>query len=471
MRDQEHSEDDRGKRPAPRRHGRGTAALRRRPILFVTVGLCAAALALALITLVPHGHRSGPPNAMADVASSAAPEVAAVMREADEVASRLIERFPNSPDALHVMAQLHNRFGRNEEAVQWWQACVTLDPAFGAAYREIGIIAQENGDFAQAADLFRKAADQDPSSSSIPAHLAEALVSLGKLEEAVGVLEKNLENHPKSMASFALLGDAQVQLKQYAEGRRNLEAAIEMAPGYTNAYYGLTTACAKLGDREKSKEYLEEFKALKARDEQAHRTQLKAQDDVRRVRSHLAQVYTNASKIYLLQEDAQAAEEHLLRAAEVDPDYVGCSQVLIWLYDRQGRRDEALAALDKLRETAPRDLSTQMTLGALSAQLGQFDAAEEAYQGAIELTPLQAGGHAALASLYLQAGRKLPEAKALALKAVALEPVARYYSVLSLACHHNGDSIGARSAIEQAIALDPDNPDYQHAREQIQETN
>jgi hypothetical protein len=67
---------------------------------------------------------------------------------------------------------------------------------------------------------------------------------------------------------------------------------------------------------------LEKFKALKARDEQTHRTELRTVDDVGRVRNHLAQVYTNASKIYLLQEDAQAAEEHLLKAAEVDPNYV-----------------------------------------------------------------------------------------------------------------------------------------------------
>jgi len=430
-----------------------------------------AVLAFSLFAVVFRGHAPGPPSVIGDVASSASPEVAAFMREADEVATRLIERFPNSPDAMHMMAQLHNRFGKNEEAVQWWQACVELDPGFSVAYREMGVIAQENGDFDLAADLLGKAAAHDPASSSIPALLAESLMSLGKLEEAVRVLEKNLENHPRSMASFALLGDAQVQLKQYARGRENLELAVEMAPDYTNAYYGLATACAKLGDREKSKEYLEKFKALKARDEETHRTQLKTVDDVRRVRGHLAQVYTNASKIYLLQEDARAAEEHLLKAAEVDPDYVECSQVLIWLYDRQGRRDEALAALARLRETAPGDLNTQMTLGSLSTQLGQFDAAEEAYQRAIELTPLQAGGYAALANLYLRAGHKLPEAKTLALKAVGLEPVARYYSVLSLACHRNGDFIGARSAIDQAVVLDPDNPDYQHAQEQIQETN
>lgn len=463
------SEDDSEKSAAVLRHGPQGGLRRRRRTLLIAGSVSAVVLALSVVTLISRSHRRRRPSAIAEAASTSSPEIAALLREADDVANRLLERFPDSQEAVNVMARLHYRVGKTEEAFKWWQACVELDPGYTEAYSAMGAIAQENGDFAQAVDLCGKAAELDPRSSSIPVHLAESLMRLGKPEEAVQVLEKNLDNHPKSMASLALLGSAYVRLKEYEKARQYLEEAIEMAPDYTNAYYGLVTACAKLADNEKSKEYLEKFKALKARDEQAHRDQLKALDDLARIRSHLAYVYAAAGKVYLANGDFGTGEEYLLKATELAPDEAECRTVLAWLYEQQGRTDEALATLADVGKRASDDLGAQMSIASAYARLERFEEAESAYRKAIELTPHQAGGYAALAELCLQTGGKLPEAKVLALKAVDLEPVARYYHTLSLACLGNGDLAGAHSAILQAIASEPDNSDYQRTRQWIEE--
>ena len=92
-----------------------------------------------------------------------------------------------------------------------------------------------------------------------------------------------------------------------------------------------------------------------------------------------------------------------------------------------------------------------------------FEEAEQAYRKAIELTPRQAGGYLALAGLYLDKGRKLPEARKLAEKAVELEPTAKNYFLLGAACLRSGDAAAARSAARQAAALDPFNSEYQQA--------
>jgi tetratricopeptide (TPR) repeat protein len=401
------------------------------------------------------------------LASNAPPEIAALVGEAAKIADRLVERFPEDPDSVAVMAWLHFRFGKSEEAVRYWRRCLELNPGYGQAHFWIGSVARDRGDHQQAAESFRKARELDPGAPQLSVHLAQALMNQGKMDEAIEVLQESLRSQPKSMPTFLLLGQIYGQLKEYDKAKKNFEAAVEMYPGFTSAYYGLADACAKLGQTEKSKEHLEKFRDLKVRDEKAHRDALKANDGVSSVRHGVAEVCTLAGKVYLSHEDPQTAEDLLRRGADLCPTHPECLQVLAWLYERQGRTDEAMATWLRAKENHPENVSVHLRLGALYLRLGQFEGAEEAFTNVIQISPHQAGGYAALANLYLQANRKLPEAKRLALKAVEQEPLARHYFLLTTACQRNGDLADARSAIEQAVALDPGNPEYRRMRDVI----
>jgi tetratricopeptide (TPR) repeat protein len=105
-----------------------------------------------------------------------------------------------------------------------------------------------------------------------------------------------------------------------------------------------------------------------------------------------------------------------------------------------------------------------MTAGSMFTELEYLDEAEEAYRGAIKLTPKMAGGYVALASFLLQTRRKLPEAKELATKATVIEPVPPNFYLLALACQASQDLDGARDAIRQAAELDPLNQEYLRLR-------
>jgi tetratricopeptide (TPR) repeat protein len=216
------------------------------------------------VLLVSGRHKPRRPNAIADKADEARPEVAVLLREASRVVDRLLDRFPDSPDALDAVAWAYRRFGQTQEAVAWayrrfgqtqeavtyWERCLQLDPGSMSAYYSLGLIAQTEGDLAKAVDDFRKAAQLDPQSSRHAVAWAESLMNMGELDEAARVLEKDLQVHPKSVPSVILAGQVYVRLRQYEKARQYLETAVEMAPDYTSAYYGLGTACAKLGDRE-----------------------------------------------------------------------------------------------------------------------------------------------------------------------------------------------------------------------------
>jgi superkiller protein 3 len=331
----------------------------------------------------------------------------------------------------------------------------------------MGVAAREAGEHAEAADLFRKALELEPGSAGLSADLADVLTKLGRLEEAAAVVQKSLEMRPRFLPSLIQLGQILLQQKEYEKAKRVLEDAIQIDPGFSNAYYGLATAYARLGDQEKSKACLEKLKALRARDTAAHQRSLKAADGVFDVVRTVADVSTAAAKVYLAYDEPAEAEQLLLRASQVYPNHAGSPQALAWLYEQQGRSDEALKTLTDLRDRLPGELSVHVRLGELYARLQQFDKAEQAYTRAIEIMPSQAESYVALADLYLQANRKLPEAKVLALKAVDLRPSADCYALLGATCQRNGDRAGARSALQHALVLDPRNAQYRRAYEML----
>ena len=430
-------------------------------VLVLLVGLVAVAL-----VYWPGG--STHPNTIADGAADAKPEVAALLREAGQIVDRLVERFPDSPDALDTIAWAHQLFGKTREAAAYWERCLELDPNSASAYYSLGSLAQDGGDMAKAAEYFREAARLEPDSSRHYARLAESLLNSGELDEAARVLEKDLEARPRSVPSLLLIGQVYVRLKDYETAREYLEKAVEMAPDYTSTYYALGTACSKLGEREKATEYLARFKLLKARDEQAHRDSLKTTRDVAEMRTAVAQVCSTAAKVYLSHGDFAAAEDHLRGALDHDPDFAEPRRILAWFYQNQGRTEEALREAAALEEKAAGNPAVCMSLGDLYSQLRMFEQAEQAYRTLVDASPYQGSGYLALARLYLQANRKIPEAGALALKAVELEPVAPHYSMLALACHRAGDRAGALAAIKEAVARDPQNPEYRRLRELIE---
>jgi len=407
-------------------------------------------------------------SVMAQVAAGASEEARPLFLEAGQVAHDLLRDFPDDAEALDAAARLYQRFRNGKDAIRCWQRSTELDPGLRAtAHAAIASVAFDAGDFEAAAEHYRSAMQEDPASSTYPVSLGEALINQGKPEEAVQVLEEDLKAHPRSMPTAALLGQAYLQVRQYEKARRHLESSVRTSPDYPAAYHGLTTACAQLGDKEKAQEYRKKFQELQSDRDKRRRQELKTKDDMARLRQTVASTYADAARVYIVRGDAQAGERLLLRARELAPNGSPWLLMLASLYERQGRRDEALAILADASQRAPRELSAQLSIAFAYSRLGSNDKAEDAYRQVIELAPHQGSSYAALAQFYLQVGQKLPEAKDLAQKAVELEPAREYWFLLSQACLRSGDRHAARRAIEQAVALDPGNDAFRRLHDQL----
>ena len=199
--------------------------------------------------------------------------------EALGLAIPLLDRYPQTPEAYGLLAWLYQRFGDTDEAADCWKQCIERLPEYPEAYYRLGRYAKEEGRDEEALQYLEKAFALAPNQlPGLHAQLGETLMNLGRMDEAVAVLEDNLDVDAASPFRLLALGHAYLQARQYEKAKDCFARTIEKAPDLTHAYYGLATACARLGQADESRQTMKEFQERKSDDLVTDRADLKSDD-------------------------------------------------------------------------------------------------------------------------------------------------------------------------------------------------
>jgi len=390
-------------------------------------------------------------------------------KEQLDVARSLLAAFPDDTNAAFLVGMAYFEQGNVVDAEEYLEKSLKFQPLRADACDHLGRIALLKGQYDTAMMLFRRAIEIDPGTPGIHFRIAKAQVFLGKLEDAVLELKKDIELFPEASDSYSLLGETYLQLKEFQKAKENFEAAIRIKPDYTKAYYGHATACARLGLKDESKESQQKFKQLEAEDQKAGRHWRQVLEPLMETHRSVAHTHTDIGRVYNEHGYPDKAEQLWQKAAILDPNNIECRFLLSALYLKNRKLPEALKLYEQLTQIDPENGVSYFFIGNINAQLNRFDEAEKAYKKVIEVAPKRSDGYRALAQLYLQLNRNLPDAKTLASRAVDLEPAAMHYFILAAACDKNGDRTGALAAIGRAVDLDPDNTQYRRTQLLIQE--
>ena len=390
--------------------------------------------------------------------------------EAFAVAGRLVESFPNDPDAFYSKAAIHNRFGDSEEAIRCWEESLKLDPEFALSYYCLGWDAYDRGQGEESVKYLRAALRLDPTIGHAHLLLAQAFIDMGKTDEALEPLKTHLRLVPRSTEGHFRLGQVYLKQERYEDAKRFYLAALDLNPKLDVAYFGLANACDGLGDTQQANEYRETFAELREERLQLNRQARRGEfTDDTDLRQGLSFALLDTGKVYAAHGELSTALEHWTRAAEVAPQDVECRQMLVSVYQQMGRLEEALKYLEELSNLQPDTPLHQLNLGVLYSNLGQFEAAEAAFQKTRQMLPQRHEGYAGQARLYLDANRNVAEAMQLARKAVELAPVAANYYLLGVAQVKCEDREAALESFKRATELDRSNPVYAKAYSSLQE--
>lgn len=395
-------------------------------------------------------------------------EVNALKLQEVDLAKRLLQDFPGSEDALVIMANVWHRQGNAEQALDYWQQALQKNPRRADIYASMGWLAVKQGKFEQAVALYRQGLSLQANLPDAYSNLAHALMMLGRQEEAIAALQRDLQLSPNAAASYFMLAQAQLQLQAFDQAKENYAGAIRVDPNHANAHYGLATVWSRLGKRDQAAKHMVRFKTLKAEQRKDVTGRRVVHDDLVETQQNAAFTYVEVGRMYRDAGRLVVAEDLLKRAAGFDPEFLACYLELANLYRDRRQPARALQMFRKISDIKPNHPTCHINIGLLATELGRFKEGEKALQRAITLTPKQSIAYRELAGLYLKQGRNYGRAWQLAKKAVALEPSAPNYFVLSWTCLRSGDTEKALSAVNRAMKLDPSNLEYRRLLQLIQ---
>ncbi len=127
------------------------------------------------------------------------------------------------------------------------------------------------------------------------------------------------------------------------------------------------------------------------------------------------------------------------------------------VYQRMGRNQDALPAMQKTVALAPRDVEVHNNLGIILQNLGRLEEAEASYRRALKINPDYAQAQNCLGST-LQELKRPDEAEACYRKALRIKPdYARAHGNLGALLHDQGRLEEAEASCRCALQLDPHN--------------
>lgn len=379
----------------------------------------------------------------------------------------LMAEFPESEEPLILMADVQRRRGNVPESISWCRKALEMNARNADVYDRLAHAAFETDKFEQAASLWSKAISFDPARTDAHRNIARCWMRLGKYEEVVEQVRRQLDVSGETALDCFMLGQAYQNLGEYGQAEANYKKAVRIAPDYINAYYGLANVCARLKQMDEAREYLKEFKRLQKIRDQEDKVADEAMSDLSLYAQGLAALCMGAHDLYRQTDDAAKIEQLLVHAVSLDPDNAKYMEKLVLFYGTMNRISEALALCDKMQQLDPGNVVSYLNKAELFIRQNRFAEAEEAFHKAMEAAPEQCAAYSGLARLYLRTGKDLENAKKLAAYALKIEATAANYFVYGWACDVNGDPEKAISALEEAIRLDPGNTKYKQAYNSI----
>ncbi|WP_435005354.1 tetratricopeptide repeat protein [Tundrisphaera lichenicola] len=332
----------------------------------------------------------------------------------------------------------HHKAGRFADAARVYQALLARDPDDIAALHLFGVLHQQCGYPARAADLIARAVALRPEVASIRSNLAEAYRSLKLYEQAAASCRKALELQPDFPEAANNLGLVLHDMGRFEEAVGQFDAALVLRPDDATVQNNRGTSLLSLG---RADEALEAFRAA-----------LRLDPNLALARANLGQLLTDRD---------QPAEglPHCQEAVRLQPDLPAARNNLGNALLALGRWEEARGAYAEAVRLEPGLAVAQANLGLTLQHEGKVAEALPYLRLAADLAPGNPTFHRQLAVAYGLV-EQWAESVASCERRAAIEPdSADAQSDLGWACQCAERHADAEAAYRRALGLQPNHLD------------
>jgi len=309
------------------RHAVGAASTGSRSWRLAAATVAAFALAAIVVASTrPHAPPAEAPGATprpTDEARFPAPaaavpeDYAGLAGEARTLGAWIVGHHPERPQSTALAAAIAAEEGDLDTAATLWRARLERAPEWAEGWYRLGLYAVKEGRDAEAAEWLERARRLDPSLPDIQGHLGRCLLKADRVDEAAVVLAQAVGDDRGAAVRLFHLGHARLRQGRNDEAREAFQGAIDRAPAYTGAWYGLATAAERLALPDEAERARGEFRRLKHRDAEAAADNA-SRDERARLRRLLAGWYAAAARIAALDGAADEARALARRGAAID---------------------------------------------------------------------------------------------------------------------------------------------------------
>lgn len=295
--------------------------------------------------------------------------------------TRAAESAPKPEGLLFESGVSLRHLGRLDEAAAVQERVLAVDPQRVSAHVELGLISRLRGQHAQALSRFERAWQLQPNNATVPLEVAASLRTLGRIDDAIGVLQGLVERLPDSFDGWFQLGRlARLQ----AQDERSLAAfqrAQAIKPTHVHAIAEVATGYRQLGRVDDCESWLNSLStADPATLWQQRGLNAKHRDDT---------------------EDCLRCYAEGMKA---DPKHAGCASALLGEQLRLGHIDEAEATVRQARAALPDHAGLELAEIRILRSKGQLEEAIARLQQILHRDPGRSDAANTLFSCYLSNG-------------------------------------------------------------------
>jgi tetratricopeptide (TPR) repeat protein len=376
---------------------------------------------------------------------------------------------PGDPRLRFLLAQAYLAQGNADKAQNEFQGVIRLRPDDVPSRLALANISLSRRKPDEAIRYAGEILSQHPDNGQAKLLRVTAMVAAGYHRDARTELTRLLREYPKSSDVQFALAMLNITEGKFSDAEEALKKLSKLSPGDQRSEAGLVEVYTAQNQLEKALELLNED-VKKSPDSQAIR-RLRAATAVRAQRYDLAiaeyqylltkdpqsvGLRMQLGEVYRLKDDSSSAIAVLQQAQQMAPKNPDSAMQLASMFESAGRNAEALASYRRVLELRPDNPFALNSVAFLLAETGgNLDEALKLVQRALEKAPGNPALLDTLGWIYLKKGMKDSALQVFTnlVRQQPQNPEFRYHFALVLL--EKGDTKGARTALEAALAAQP----------------
>ncbi len=376
------------------------------------------------------------------------------VEQGSQIVADVLAREPTNPDALFVDAKIKITRNQLVEAISSVRAALDSRPDWAEARYVLGTALAATKEYTPARSELGRALELDPSLAEAKQVLAQVHQRLGEHEYAVEVGRRYLQQRPNDVMVRLLVAQSLVNLARLDEALAVLDQ-VPATERTSELDYALGRIYAGKGERARARQHL----VAADKGMPHHPEVLESLLEIDRREQQIAKQENSESGVQAA--DARMAETmHRVRAAvEAKPDDARVKQLEGIAAVLEDRLDDGEASFRKAIELEPTDRTGYERLARFYAATNRTNKTVEVYEKALELRPDDARFHHYLGMLYELRGDS-ERAVARYEDAIRLDPdLAEAKNNLAYIYADQGKNLDrALDLAQDAKTLLPDNP-------------